>query len=210
MRRLYRMVAVTALGSVALLALPSWADEVRYYQQNGITYCETTRKVPQVVYETTYQDQPQTVYRDKVCQGHRDMLRITQVPVTQYVAQNRWVGRWNPFVQPYQVQHLVPVTRLQQRVEPVQLPCTRVDRVAENVTVKVPVLTQRTVDRDVVVSRVAVNTAPPMGPATAPVYATAPFNPAAPAAVPGATVQGPPTQPARIGGIQQYDQFKSR
>jgi hypothetical protein len=147
------------------------ADEVRYYQENGVTYQETRRVVQRQVAETQVQSCPRTVFREQVTSEVRDQVRSCWCPVTECRCETRWVGCWNPFMEPYPVSRAVPTTRWELRSEVAKVPVTTRQLVPETQYVQVPVTTYRTVAEEVV-SRVpiagptmAVAAAPPLMPA---------------------------------------------
>jgi hypothetical protein len=159
---------------VAVLAMPAWASaaEVRYVQENGVTYAESTRIVRRPVCETRYEERQRTVYRRQTQTELKEVHRNVLVPVTEYRREMRWVGRWNPFVQPYLAERLVPTTRWETRTEVAQVPMMRTQLIPETRTERVPVLTRRIVEEPVT-SRVVVANPPavPAGRAAAPVVA---------------------------------------
>src|SRR5689334_23285582 len=118
-------------GLAALVVVPvlaaTWAvaDEVRYFEKDGITYQETRRVVQRPVVETRLESREQTVYREQIKTELRDSSRVVQVPVTEYKLQMCMVDRWNPFVQPSYVYKYVPVTRWEMRQETVRTPITQ-------------------------------------------------------------------------------------
>jgi hypothetical protein len=151
------LAAVAVLGFVAILfGETARADEVRYYQENGITYRETRRVENRPVSETRYEDRERTVYRPRVVHETRTSYRTYHTPVTQYELKPYWIGRWNPFVQPVQAWRQVPRTHWEVRSEPIDVPVIRQEWVAEKQTYRVPVTTMRTEPREVI-SRVAVS-----------------------------------------------------
>lgn len=139
------------------------ADEVRYYEQNGVTYQETRRKVQRPLVQTALTQQQQTVYRQQVSTEYRDVQRTYYVPITENRVQTYWHRRLNPFAPPYLAQKVVPVTRWELRGDVVKVPYTRTDYVPQVVTVQVPTSTQRMVE-DEIITRVAVGV--PQAPAT--------------------------------------------
>ena len=74
------------------------ADETRYVQINGITYCETYRTVQRTINETAYQQTTQTVYKEQFDSEVRDVTRTYLCPVTTYRAETEMVGKWNFFI----------------------------------------------------------------------------------------------------------------
>jgi hypothetical protein len=145
---------------VLILAATAVADEVRYYEQNGVTYRETRTVRQRPVVETEYRETTQTVYREQRSTEIRETQRVAWCPVTEYRWESYWVGRWNPLVEPYLAWRLVPHTRWEPRNEVVQTPVTVARVVPETQTVRLPVTVSRTVPEEVV-TRVAVGASPP-------------------------------------------------
>lgn len=145
--------------AAVLVSIPfagtSVADDVRYVEKDGVTYRETRRTVRRPVSETRYTQRERTVYREEVETESRDLYRTVHVPVTEYRWKTRWVGRWNPFVQPVPVYHLAPTTTWEPRTEVVTMPITKRKYVPEIRTEQVPVTVRRMVDEEIT-SRVAV------------------------------------------------------
>ncbi|HXT61274.1 MAG TPA: hypothetical protein VN699_21715 [Pirellulales bacterium] len=147
------------------IAASAGADEVRDVEENGVTYREVHRKISEPVTEYQCMDQQRTTgFREQVNVQMCDQTRSYIVPVTEYRLEARWRGRYNPFVQPYLAQHLVPYTRYETRVESVKVPVTSRQLLPITSTVRVPVPTQRVVERDVVISRVAISGSPAQAP----------------------------------------------
>jgi hypothetical protein len=170
----------TVCGWLAVLAatgqLP--AADVRYYQENGITYRETRYTVQHPVTETVLVDQPRTVYREKVSTTLQDSVSTVQVPVTEFKNETFVANRWNPFAKPYLAQRLVPVTRMETRTQTSKVPVGTRQLVPETTTVKVPVVRTRMVNEEIT-SRIAVAGPPATTPSptsapgsTAPVVAS--------------------------------------
>jgi hypothetical protein len=150
---------LTALTLVFSLA--SWvahADEVRYFEQDGLTYKETRRVVQRPVNEIKYEQREQTVYRENLQTEVVETSRTYHHPVTEY----RWVtvmkGRWNPLVQPYLTQQLIPIQSWQPREHIIRTPVQRRELIPEKRVVQVPVSTQR-VAQEEVITRVVVGSA---------------------------------------------------
>jgi hypothetical protein len=151
-----RKLLVAAPLMLLSCGLAAGADEVRYYEQDGVTYREARRIVRRPVAETRYEEHDRTVYRERLDVELRESVRNYTVPVTEYRWQSYWQGRFNPFVQPYLAQRLVPCTRWEARSEVVRIPVTRRELVPEISTVRVPVTTHRVVEEEVI-SRMAVS-----------------------------------------------------
>ena len=112
-RQILVVLIVTSIFSLSSAA----GDQVRYYQENGITYCETRRTVQRPVCETTMQQSTRTVYKEQYYTDTKDVTRVYWCPVTTYRADTYWIGRWNPFVEPYLETQWAPQTCWQQRTE---------------------------------------------------------------------------------------------
>jgi len=186
-------------------------NNVRFYEENGITYRETKEIVRRPVTETRLEDRQRTVYRPQPVAGQtQQCYRTVRVPVTEYRTVNRWVGRYNPFVQPQLVQDQIPVTRWEYRTEVVNVPVAGGTRmVAETVTDKVPVQSRRFVEEEVT-RRVAVSG----GPATSNLaYRSAPSNNGTSAAIPSSdpfarsqpVVSTPMATQPPIGGVAKME-----
>lgn len=178
---------LAAIAVVLLTAATTAADEVRYFQQQGVTYQETRRKVQCQVVETKWQCCNQTVYREKIDTELRETTQTRLCPITEYRYESKLVGRWNPFATPYQTCQLVPKTRYEMRTEKVKVPVAVRRLVPETQAVQRPVATCRTETRDVVISCV-------------PVCAATPSS---------ATAASPATGGVAIGGIKRLDRDSS-
>ena len=153
MRKSYFLAALAFVSSLGAAALP--AEEVRYFEQDGLTYKETRRVVQRPVNEIKYEQRQQTVYREQTQTDLVETSRTVHHPVTEY----RWVtvmkGRWNPLVQPYFTQELVPVHTWQPREHIIRTPVQRRELIPEQRTVSVPVSQQR-IAQEEVITRVVV------------------------------------------------------
>ena len=171
-----------AILPVLMLAAPLAADETKMVTDpDGQTWREVHRTLrhPQTV--TQCVDQQRTVYQEKYDVQMCDTYRTYQVPVTEYQWESYWVGRFNPFVQPYLAQRLVPRTRWETRTEVVKVPVTQRNIVPVTQTVRVPITTERVVDQDLVISRQLVS------PQTQAIAST------------------PPTNNQGVGGMKSFD-----
>lgn len=148
MNRLACVLVPAAL--VYLQASLTLGQDVRYYEENGVTYQETVRTVQRPVVQTEWQQREQTVYKQQARTDVRDTLRTYLTPVTQEEWITRMHGRWNPFATPYFTHHLVPVTRWERRAEIVPVPVVETEWVPETRTVSVPVTTQRLAEQKIV------------------------------------------------------------
>ena len=168
-------------GNIALLvgyvaATAGAADDVRYYQQNGVTYRETRTVVKQPVNDVQYRDLQQTIYRNRYTTEMRNVVRNGYVPVTRYTWEPRWHGQWNIFQGPHLAYHLVPYTNWENRQQTIQVPTTRREVVPETRTVRVPQTNLRYEDR-VQVTRVPVGPSAPHVSSAAAQHPTPIFRP---------------------------------
>jgi hypothetical protein len=148
------LMAALAAG---LFTVPAVGEEdVRYYEENGVTYRETRRTVHRPVTQTEYVERDRIVYRPETRAESRDIYRTYQVPVTEYRWEAQLRGRFNPFVRPYWVNEYVPRTFVETRSEVVKEPYLRQELVAETRTERVPIVSQRLVEEQIT-SRVAVS-----------------------------------------------------
>lgn len=153
--------SVLALLTVVLLTFSVEADEERLVtDSNGQTWREVHRTVRHPQTQTQCIDQQQTYYQEKCDVTMYDTYRTYQTPVTEYRWESYWVGRFNPFVQPYLAQRLVPRTHWETRTEVVKVPVTQRSLVPVVRTVKVPITTETPVDYDVVVHKQLVGPQP--------------------------------------------------
>lgn len=194
MRRFAKPAAMMLL-LLAGQADAALADDVKYFEKDGVTYRETRQVVRRPIVETKMEARDCTVYRDKLTTEVQDMPRTIPVAITEY----HWVPVWrrslNPFAAPYVVYEMVPQTRWETRSDTVKATVTRRQVVPEKVTQQVPVTTQRYVE-DEIISRVAVGSKPGGG--------TAPATlPATPAAVP--TADSSVANRTPIGGVMKLD-----
>jgi len=144
-RNLIAGLAVVVSGSSAAMA-----EDVRYFQDGGVTYREVRRVVQRPVVETRLEQRQQTVYQPQYTTETVPTTRTVHTPVTEYRWEPRWHNTWNPFSSPYVAYHLVPTTRWDTRVEQGQQTVTRYNVVPQTQTVQVPVTTQRVVNEEIV------------------------------------------------------------
>ncbi|MCA9189759.1 MAG: hypothetical protein R3E01_07085 [Pirellulaceae bacterium] len=135
------------------------AGQSRYYNQDGVTFRETTTTVKEPVSETKWQSQQQTTYRERYITEMQPVQRQVYAPVTQYEWVPRWHGWWRVFQGPHLAYHLEPRTSWQAASMTYQLPVTKREVVPETRTVQVPVTTLRMVEREQV-QRTAVAASP--------------------------------------------------
>jgi hypothetical protein len=134
--------------AMSLLAANISAQDVKYVEENGVTYQETRRVIQRPIMETKMVPQEQTRYRTQYRTELQPSQRHYNVPITEYRWEPEWVGRWNPFATPYVTYRWKPVTRWEPRTETVQIPYTRTEVIPEKVTTNVPVTTPRYVNEE--------------------------------------------------------------
>lgn len=151
-----RLVSAALFASLLGAAGPNGkADEVRYYENNGVTWRETRRTVEDRVPVSRMEERTETVYREEYTTEMRDTTRTAWVPVTEYRWEAFWVNRWNPLAGPYVAYRQVPHTRWEQRTETVQVPVNARRLVPETRVARRAVGSFQTVQRELV-SRVPV------------------------------------------------------
>ena len=202
--RLCPFFAMPIVASV-FFASSVLADQLHYYQENGVTYCETRRSVQRPVFETTMQPSTRTVYKEQCYTETKDVTRTYWTPITTYRAESHWVGILNPFVEPALETELIPQTCWQQRTEVIKkMPVTSRKLVPEVQQVQVPVTTQKIVTQEYVVNRVAISE---------PVPQAAPQMIAQPYPTPARSYVSPPASiygSGPIGGIARLNQDPPR
>ena len=155
-----RHATILILAIIGLAAARARAaDEVKFVEENGITYRETTQTIRRPLPETKLESQEVTVYREQLSTELKQIDRTYQIPITEYQWVPGWQRSWNPFAAPVLTYRLMQVTRYETRTEPVKIPVTTRKVVPEKLTQQVPVTTQRIVE-DRFISRVAVGTKP--------------------------------------------------
>jgi hypothetical protein len=116
--------------ALALLAAPgAMAQEVRYFEENGIQYRETTHVSQRPITEYKYEPRETTNYSPRYTTNMQDSVRTYQVPITE----QQWVPglqkTWNIFAPPVMSYRLMPVTRWETRTETFKVPVTKLDYV---------------------------------------------------------------------------------
>src|SRR6266404_5604036 len=98
--------------SVPLMAR---ADDVQYFEKDGVTYRETKHTIHRPVAEMHYEDRQQTVYAEQLQTQLLPSQRTSLIPITEWVNEPYWVNRYNPFAQPYLAYRTVPRIRWETR-----------------------------------------------------------------------------------------------
>jgi hypothetical protein len=204
MAMLFRPFAAVAILASVLGVTSASADEIRYYEQNGITYRETRQIVQRPVCETHLQPTSRTIYREQISSECRDVVRTVWVPVTQYCCQS-YVEVRCTYGEPYYATYAVPQVCWEQRIETIRTPVVCRRWVPECQTTLVPATTQRMACQEVV-TRVALNTngQPVMGSACAPCPCAVPVLAPAMGQNPISTMNEP------MGGLARLQQDPPR
>jgi hypothetical protein len=158
------------LPATLLLATVAAAQEVKYVEENGVTYKETRHVIKRTLPETRVEQQERVVYRDRYTTDLVPSERRYMAPVTEYRWEPQWVTPWNPFAAPYVTYRWVPVTKWVEKTELVKIPQSRHEQVPEKITLNVPVTSHKSAE-EVYYSRVPISVKPsttpgPASPAT--------------------------------------------
>lgn len=140
---IHTKLIAASLACGVLLASSLCADEVEYFDQNGIRYQKIRQVTQKPISETRYESRQYTTYQPRYTTDYHDSVRTYQVPVTE----QQWVPGYqrtlNIFAPPVLSYRLVPVTRWETRTETVRVPVTRQDYVAQQRVEQIPITTQR-------------------------------------------------------------------
>jgi hypothetical protein len=120
-----RRAWITAAAAFLLFSpRSSRGDEVRYYEQDGVTYCETRRTVepPLVTSNSAVPGGLSTVCREQLVTETQELVRPSWTLVTEYRLEPHWVNRRNPFAEPYVEYRYEPRAHWERRVEVVRVP----------------------------------------------------------------------------------------
>ena len=158
---------------------------VDYVEEGGVRYRVTKQIVPRPISKTEWDEQQQTVYRERYDTQWQTNYRTYLTPVTEYRQELYLANRWNPLGTPYWTYRYVPVTRWEARQEPYSVPIAQRTWVPEQHTVRIPRTTTQMATEEHV-SKVVIG----------------------PAASGGPLATSPPTAVARrepIGGVQKLE-----
>ncbi|HVC99102.1 MAG TPA: hypothetical protein VND64_35890 [Pirellulales bacterium] len=172
------------------LSLPARADDVREYNQGGVTFRDVYRTVRAPQTQIQCVERPQTYLQERYDVELRDSYRTYRVPVTEDQWVPYWRGRFNPFAQPYLTYRNVRRTRWETRTEVVKVSVPTRQLVPVTTTVRVPITTETVVDQNVLVSRTIVGTAPAIG--------------AAPSSDPFSSPTVAVASNQQVGGVHRY------
>ncbi len=148
------IVAVLLLGTLAPAAL---ADDVEYFEKDGIRYQRIRQVTQRPITDVRYEPRESNVYRERFTTDLHETTRTYQVPVTEQQWVPGYQRTWNLLAPPVLSYRLMPVTRWETRTETVKVPLTRREVVPEKQTVQVPVYNTRYAQEEVV-RHVAVGT----------------------------------------------------
>lgn len=137
-----------AIGFCWTTVVAAQNPSVRYYEQDGLTYRETKTIVERPVRETRYEERERTIYRVESNVQMQKVTRQVPVAVPDVYYQTRWIGRWNPFIEPYPVQVQVPYTRYEWRQQEIQVPIDRPKMVPVTQKERIPIPTTRMVQEE--------------------------------------------------------------
>jgi hypothetical protein len=139
-----------ALALAALVAPRSRADEVTYFEKDGIRYQKIRQVNQRPITELRYEQRENTVYRDRYTTDMQESHRTYQVPVTEQQWVPGYQRTWNVFAPPVLSYRLMPVTRWETRSDTVRVPITKRETVPERQVQQVPVWNTRYAEEETV------------------------------------------------------------
>jgi hypothetical protein len=154
---------------------------VEYVEEGGVRYRVTKQLVQRPISQTDWQEQQQTVYRERYDTQWQTNYRTHLTPVTEYRQKLYLANRWNPLATPYWTYRYVPVTRWEARQESYSTPIAQRTWMPEQQTVRIPRTTTQMATEEHV-SKVAV------GPATS-----------------GGTLGASPPTAVAVGGMKKFE-----
>lgn len=137
-------------------------EGVRYYEEKGLLYRETTIKIRHPVQEMNYKEVTETVNRDQYYTELKPYVRNTYVPVTTYAWQPEIYGKWNPLGQSHVAYRPVPKVSWSVQPQTIQVPVTRRVTTPKKRIRKVPQTSLKYVEREYV-QKIPVGPAPTSG-----------------------------------------------
>jgi hypothetical protein len=150
-----RSLWLASVIALTVCARPSAAQTTsEFKEENGTMYKITRQVIQRPVSKTEWDQQQQTVYRERYDTQWQTNYRNYVTPVTEYRQELFLANRWNPLATPYWSYRYVPVTRWESRLEPYNVPVAQRTWVPETQTVHIPRTTTQIVT-DEHVSRVA-------------------------------------------------------
>jgi hypothetical protein len=136
--------ACRRLGFASFIALvactrPSAAQTTsELKEEDGQLYRVTRQVIQRPVSKTEWEQQQQTVYRERFDTQWQTNYRNYVTPVTEYRQELYLANRWNPLATPYWSYRYVPVVRWESRLEPYNIPVAQRTWVPETQTVHIP------------------------------------------------------------------------
>jgi len=140
---LVRLSLCIASFAVSLLAINSQRAAAQSTTEivdgaDGIRYRVTKQIIQRPVSKTEWDQQQQTVFRERYETQWHTNYRSYLTPVTEYRQELYLANRWNPLAMPYWTYRYVPVTRWESRYEPYSVPIAQRTLVPEQQTVQIP------------------------------------------------------------------------
>jgi hypothetical protein len=136
MNRAKWIATTLVFGGLSLANLR--ADEVTYFEKDGIRYQKTRQVVQRPITELRYEPREITVNRERYTTDLQDSHRTYQVPVTEQQWVPGYQRTWNLLAPPVLSYRLMPVTRWETRSETVKIPITRREVIPETQVQQVP------------------------------------------------------------------------
>jgi hypothetical protein len=142
-RPIVRISFYIASFTVSLLAIDSQHAAAQSTTEivdgaDGIRYRVTKQIIQRPVSKTEWDQQQQTVFRERYETQWHTNYRTYLTPVTEYRQELFLANRWNPLAMPYWTYRYVPVTRWESRYEPYSVPIAQRTLVPEQQTVQIP------------------------------------------------------------------------
>jgi hypothetical protein len=134
----------------AMIAPSVRADEVTYFEKDGIKYQKIRQVNQRPITELRYEQQQSTAYRERYTTDLQESHRTYQVPVTEQQWVPGYQRSWNLLAPPVLSYRLMPVTRWETRSETVRIPITKREVYPETVTHQVPKYSTRYAEEETV------------------------------------------------------------
>jgi hypothetical protein len=139
-----------ALLLSALAASGLQAQDVRYFEKDGIRYQETRQVLQRPITETRYEQRESTIMRERYTTDMQEVQRTYQVPVTEQQWVPGYQRTWNLFAPPVLSYRLMPITRWEMRSETVRIPVTKREVIPEKQVQQIPVTNTRLAEEEIV------------------------------------------------------------
>ncbi len=134
----------------AMIAPGVRADEVTYFEKDGIKYQKIRQVNQRPITELRYEQRESTAYRERYTTDLQESHRTYQVPVTEQQWVPGYQRTWNLLAPPVLSYRLMPVTRWETRSETVRIPITKREVYPERQTQQVPVYNTRYAEEETV------------------------------------------------------------